>query len=118
MVNLSEGVVGRAPPFQLSSSTTCLLHHSSSDNQSIHSSHIQSKMSLKETITLPTGKKYEQPTGLFIGGEFVKSVDGKTFETINPSTEKPICSVQEASEKDVDIAVLVASSAHTTSDHY
>ena len=64
-------------------------------------------MSLTETITLPNGNKYEQPTGLFIGGEFVKSVDGKTFETINPSTEKPICSVQEASEKDVDIAVLV-----------
>ena len=73
--------------------------------QPTQSSHYQSKMSLTETITLPNGNKYEQPTGLFIGGEFVKSVDGKTFETINPSTEKPICSVQEASEKDVDIAV-------------
>jgi len=41
----------------------------------------------------------------FINNEFVKGVDGKTFETINPSTEKPIVSVHEATEKDVDIAV-------------
>ena len=47
----------------------------------------------------------------FINNEFVKSVDGKTFETINPSTEKPICAVQEASEKDVDIAVSAARKA-------
>jgi hypothetical protein len=26
------------------------------------------------------------PTGLFIGGKFVKSLSGKTFEVINPST--------------------------------
>ena len=47
----------------------------------------------------------------FINGEFVKSVDGKTFESINPATEKPICSVYEASEKDVDIAVKAARKA-------
>ena len=35
----------------------------------------------------------------FINNEFVKAVDGKTFETINPSTEKPIVAVQEATEK-------------------
>lgn len=28
------------------------------------------------------------PLHSFINNEFVKSVDGKTFETINPSTEK------------------------------
>ena len=38
----------------------------------------------------------------------MKGVDGKTFETINPSTEKPIVAVHEATEKDVDIAVSVA----------
>jgi hypothetical protein len=47
----------------------------------------------------------------FINGEFVKGKDGKTFETINPSTEKPICSVHEATEKDVDIAVAAARKA-------
>ena len=44
----------------------------------------------------------------FINNEFVKGQDGKTFESINPSTEKPIVAVHEATEKDVDIAVSVA----------
>lgn len=47
----------------------------------------------------------------FINNEFVKGVDGKTFETINPSNEKPIVAVHEASEKDVDIAVAAARKA-------
>merc|ERR1712225_10473 len=52
-----------------------------------------------------------QPTGLFINNEWVKGVDGKTFETINPATEEVICSVSEATEKDVDIAVAAARKA-------
>ena len=47
----------------------------------------------------------------FINNEFVKGVDGKTFEVINPSTEEVICSVAEATEKDVDIAVAAARKA-------
>ena len=47
----------------------------------------------------------------FINGEFVKGVEGKTFETINPATEKPIVAVHEATEKDVDIAVAAARKA-------
>jgi len=65
-------------------------------------------MSLSVQLETPQTGKYEQPTGLFINNEFVKGVDGKTFETINPSTEKPITSVHEATEKDVDIAVAAA----------
>lgn len=38
-------------------------------------------------------------------------VDGKTFETINPHNEKPIVSVHEGTEKDVDIAVKAARAA-------
>lgn len=38
-------------------------------------------------------------------------MDGKTFETINPATEEVICSVHEATEKDVDIAVAAARKA-------
>lgn len=41
----------------------------------------------------------------------MKGVDGKTFEVINPSNEKVICSVHEATEKDVDIAVAAARKA-------
>ncbi|KAI2343823.1 aldehyde dehydrogenase (NAD(P)(+)) ald5, partial [Ophidiomyces ophidiicola] len=47
----------------------------------------------------------------FINNEFVKSVDGKTFESINPHNERPIIAVHEASEKDVDIAVAAARAA-------
>jgi len=59
-------------------------------------------------LSAPSIGKYTQPTGLFINNEWVKGVDGKTFETINPSTEEVICSVHEATEKDVDIAVAAA----------
>ncbi|KAB8078650.1 aldehyde dehydrogenase [Aspergillus leporis] len=62
------------------------------------------------TIETPS-VKYEQPLGLFINNEFVKGSDGKTFETINPTNEKPIVSVHEANEKDVDIAVAAARAA-------
>ncbi|KAJ5207603.1 hypothetical protein N7449_001982 [Penicillium cf. viridicatum] len=67
-------------------------------------------MSLSATIKTPN-VTYEQPLGLFINNEFIKGVDGKTFETLNPTTEKPITSVYEASEKDVDIAVKAAREA-------
>lgn len=63
------------------------------------------------TLKTPATGEYEQPTGLFINGEFVKGVEGKTFEVINPSDETVICSVHEATEKDVDIAVKAARAA-------
>jgi len=47
----------------------------------------------------------------FINNEFVEGVDKKTFEVINPSTEEVVCSVHEATEKDVDIAVAAARKA-------
>jgi len=62
-------------------------------------------------LETPTSGKYDQPTGLFINNEFVKAADGKTFEVINPATEKVICSVQEGTEKDIDIAVSAARKA-------
>eukprot|EP00960_Hanusia_phi_P071670 767601-Hanusia_phi.AAC.1 len=53
--------------------------------------------------------KYE--TRLFIDGEFVNSISGKTFKTINPATEEVICEVQEALPEDVDRAVIAANKA-------
>ncbi|KAJ5819466.1 Aldehyde dehydrogenase [Penicillium riverlandense] len=67
-------------------------------------------MSLFTTIQTPT-VTYEQPLRLFIKNQFVKGVEGKTFETVNPTTEKPIVAVHEATEKDVDIAVKAAREA-------
>lgn len=44
-------------------------------------------------------------TRLFINNEFVPSVSGKTFPTVNPATEEVICSVHEAGAEDVVKAV-------------
>ncbi|KAL7465952.1 hypothetical protein ACHAXS_006262, partial [Conticribra weissflogii] len=60
------------------------------------------------TNTVDTSKL---ETRLFINNEFVNSVSGKTFETINPATEEVICSVQEAGPEDVDKAVAAAKAA-------
>jgi hypothetical protein len=46
-------------------------------------------------------------TRLFINNEFVNSVSGKTFNTVNPATEEVICLVQEADAADVDKAVSI-----------
>jgi delta 1-pyrroline-5-carboxylate dehydrogenase len=51
------------------------------------------------------------PTKLFINNEWVDSVSGKTFETINPATEDVITSVSEADAADVDLAVAAARAA-------
>ena len=47
----------------------------------------------------------------FINGNFVDSVSGKTFDSINPSSEEIISSVSECNEKDIDIAVKAARSS-------
>ena len=49
--------------------------------------------------------------GLFIGGEFVESVDGSMFKTISPSSEEVLAEVTEASEADVEAAVRAARTA-------
>ena len=49
--------------------------------------------------------------GLFIGGEFVDSIDGSSFKTISPSSEEVLAEVTEASDADVDRAVKAARKA-------
>ncbi|KAF2145665.1 uncharacterized protein K452DRAFT_264886 [Aplosporella prunicola CBS 121167] len=68
-------------------------------------------MSLFAHLKTPHTGEYEQPLGLFINNEFIKGVDGQTFEVLNPATEEVITSVHEATEKDVDIAVAAARKA-------
>lgn len=63
-------------------------------------------MSVKPVESLQV--KYTQ---LFINNEFVDSIDGRTFVTINPANLKPIATVQEANHKDVDRAVQAAKEA-------
>jgi len=45
---------------------------------------------------------------MLIGGQWVDSASGKTFETINPATGDTICRVAEGDQKDVDLAVQSA----------
>ncbi|KAK6944991.1 Aldehyde dehydrogenase domain [Dillenia turbinata] len=47
-------------------------------------------------------------TKLFINGEFVDSVSGKTFETIDPRSGEVIAEVAEGDKEDVDLAVKAA----------
>lgn len=68
-------------------------------------------MSFFKEVSLPTGKKYQQPTGLFINNEFVAAKSGKKFESINPSTEEVIVEVEQAETEDVKVAVEAASKA-------
>jgi len=60
------------------------------------------------TNTSATENFYNGPTQLFINNEWVDAESGQTFETINPSNEKPIIKIQEAQKADVDKAVRAA----------
>lgn len=51
------------------------------------------------------------PTRMLIGGKWVESRSGKTFETINPATEEVIAQVAEGDAADIDAAVQAARAA-------
>lgn len=48
---------------------------------------------------------------LFINNEWVKSTDGRTFKTENPTDGKVIAEVQQAGKADIDKAVKAAKDA-------
>ncbi|XP_077989617.1 aldehyde dehydrogenase 1A1-like [Glandiceps talaboti] len=62
---------------------------------------------MTDNIELPE-VKYTQ---IFINNEFVNSVSGRTFPTLNPATGEKICDVQEGDKADVDLAVKAARKA-------
>ncbi|ETS84175.1 hypothetical protein PFICI_02200 [Pestalotiopsis fici W106-1] len=66
---------------------------------------------LSVELKAPNGVAWTQPTGLFIGNEFVASSSGKTIESIDPATEAVIASVHAADSDDVDKAVKTAHAA-------
>lgn len=51
---------------------------------------------------------------MFINGKFCDAVSGKTFDTVNPSTEEVICQVAAGDKADVDLAVKAARKAFET----
>jgi aldehyde dehydrogenase (NAD+) len=57
----------------------------------------------------PPKVKAEQP--MLIGGKWVPSVSGKTFQTVDPATDRVICEVAEGDKADIDLAVKAARKA-------
>lgn len=53
----------------------------------------------------------KMPNQVFINGEFVEAVTGKTFETINPADETVLAEVAYGGSEDVNIAVAAAKEA-------
>ena len=58
---------------------------------------------------MPELKSYQ----MYINGEWVDAKDGKTFESVNPSTGNSWAIIPEAGETDVDVAVQSAHRAFT-----
>ena len=50
-------------------------------------------------------------TQLFINNEFVDSISGNTFTTLDPATEEEICKIAEGDKADIDVAVKAAKKA-------
>jgi aldehyde dehydrogenase (NAD+) len=50
-------------------------------------------------------------TQCFIGGRWMPSVSGKTFDTLHPATEEVVAQVAEGDQADVDLAVAAAREA-------
>lgn len=64
---------------------------------------------------LPEVQKFiEQPTKLFIGGEWVDAQSKTTFELENPATETILTTVASGNADDVDLAVEAANQAFKT----
>jgi 5-carboxymethyl-2-hydroxymuconic-semialdehyde dehydrogenase len=51
------------------------------------------------------------PQRHYIGGDFRDGADGRTFETLDPTSNRPITEVAEGRESDVDAAVCAAAGA-------
>lgn len=66
----------------------------------------------ENSALLPAVRSFlSSPKQLLIGGEWVDAKDGRTFATVNPSTEEELVQVAYASAVDVDRAVVAARTA-------
>merc|ERR1711976_915914 len=67
--------------------------------------------SLSSKITHKVPKFLPEHAQLLINGEFVNSVSGETFETVDPRTEKIVSYFSKANKQDVNKAVLASRKA-------
>jgi aldehyde dehydrogenase (NAD+) len=56
-------------------------------------------------------ERHGPETRLYIGGQWVAPQSGQSFETVNPSTGKPLARLASAGQADVDAAVAAAREA-------
>jgi gamma-glutamyl-gamma-aminobutyraldehyde dehydrogenase len=61
-------------------------------------------------------KALKPETRLFIDGKFVAAKAGRTFQTVNPATGKPIADMAQGGAADVDLAVKAARAAFRRGD--
>jgi aldehyde dehydrogenase (NAD+) len=66
------------------------------------------------TMTKTTRQPKIRQTECFIGGKWVPSTSGKTFETVNPANEEVLAQVAEGDAADIDAAVKAAREAFET----
>lgn len=60
------------------------------------------------TITEKVARPEIRQTQCFIGGKWIPSASGKTFETLHPATEEVIAQIAEGDAADIDLAVDAA----------
>jgi acyl-CoA reductase-like NAD-dependent aldehyde dehydrogenase len=70
-----------------------------------------STATLPDVLSEPARSFAVGPHRLLIGGERLEAADGRTFDTLDPSTGRPIAAVAYAGREDVDRAVRAAREA-------
>ncbi|MDQ2714777.1 MAG: aldehyde dehydrogenase family protein [Chloroflexota bacterium] len=68
-------------------------------------------MTTNVTQTVQSAFLHQQPVKMLIGGQWVESASGRTFETINPATGEVLARVAEGDAEDVNRAVVAARKA-------
>lgn len=60
------------------------------------------------TVAEKAARPEIRQTQCFIGGKWIPSASGKTFETIHPATEEVVAQIAEGDKEDIDLAVDAA----------
>ncbi len=65
-------------------------------------------------VAVPVGDANAEDHRMLIGGEWVPSQSGKTFENFNPTTRSAFCQIPDGTVADLDAAVEAAAQAQPT----
>ena len=70
------------------------------------------KSAIKQRHQQAANEVIPEHRGLYIGGEWVQSASGETFETVDPTTGETLASVEAGNAADIDRAVEAAWTAY------